>query len=226
MCRAVSQTVGGTSPSSDATLNPGRPGLISGSDGFVGLVRQKAGVIAGVALSAAASWLSVEPVLAGASARGFVCGVANGAPATNALKADGTQIPVIRWTSSTFTAAGWGPQRRCEEVSERFDTYLKQGRLAYITTGRMNRLPVICTAASKRGPCDGLLYTLKPGQNATATLKDLLQIRVKARGPLNETSGRLYVSLDELMSTAQANADGGSPSVQPASTSQPSHPLW
>ncbi len=192
----------------------------------MGLVRQKAGVIAGVALSAAASWLSVEPVLAGASARGFVCGVANGAPATNALKADGTQIPVIRWTSSTFTAAGWGPQRRCEEVSERFDTYLKQGRLAYITTGRMNRLPVICTAASKRGPCDGLLYTLKPGQNATATLKDLLQIRVKARGPLNETSGRLYVSLDELMTASEASTDAVmAPELSDTST-QPTTPLW
>ena len=183
-------------------------------------------LIAGLAASATFSVVAVNVVHAGTGARGFVCSTSNGAPATNALKADGTQIPVIRWTSNTFNAAGWTQQRRCEEVSRRFDTYLKQGRLAYITTGRMNRLPVICTAASKSGPCDGLLYTLKPGQNATATLKDLLQIRVKARGPLNETSSRLYVSIDELMSTAQANANGGSPSVQPAYKSLPSNPLW
>ncbi|WP_255104160.1 MULTISPECIES: COP23 domain-containing protein [unclassified Synechococcus] len=140
------------------------------------------------------------------SARNFVCGTAAGAPSTNVVTADGRQVPVIRWTSSVFNDAGWNQQLRCQEVSARFDTYLKQGRLAFITTGRMNGLPVICTAPSKGGACDGLLYTLKPGQAATSTLKNLLEIRVKARGPLNETNGRLYVSLDELLSTAQANA--------------------
>lgn len=123
---------------------------------------------------------------------------------------------MIRWSSSTFNEAGWSQQRRCEEVSARFDTYLKQGRLAYITTGRMNGQPVICTARSKGGGCDGLLYTLKPGQNATTTLRNLLEIRVKARGPLNETTERLYVSLDELLETAQTNDSAGIPSTQVA----------
>lgn len=123
---------------------------------------------------------------------------------------------MIRWSSSTFNEAGWSQQRRCEEVSARFDTYLKQGRLAFITTGRMNGQPVICTARSKGGGCDGLLYTLKPGQNATTTLRNLLEIRVKARGPLNETTERLYVSLDELLETAQINDSAGIPSTQVA----------
>ena len=112
----------------------------------------------------------LAPAQAGTTARGFVCGSTQGAPSTNAVKPDGGQVPVIRWTSNTFTSAGWSPQRRCEEVSKRFDTYFKQGRLRYITTGRMNSLPVICTATRHAGRCDGLLYTLKPGQNATATL--------------------------------------------------------
>lgn len=156
-----------------------------------------------------ASCLSSLPASAGVSARSFVCGRAAGAPATNAVTADDQQVPVIRWTSSVFNDAGWNQQRRCQEVSSRFDGFLKQGRLAYITTGRMNGQPVICTAASRGGACDGLLFTLKPGQDATATLKNLLEIRVKARGPLNETNSRLYVSLDELLTTAQANAGIG-----------------
>ena len=152
---------------------------------------------------------------AGTAARGFTCGTAAGVPATNAVTSSGKQIPVIRWTSSTFNDAGWSQQRRCEEVSARFDTYLKQGRLTYITTGRMNGLPVICTAPSKGSGCDGLLYTLKPGQDATSTLRNLLEIRVKARGPLNETTERLYVGLDELLETAQTNAAGGSSPASP-----------
>ena len=168
----------------------------------------------------------LAPAQAGTTARGFVCGSTQGAPSTNAVKPDGGQVPVIRWTSNTFTSAGWSPQRRCEEVSKRFDTYFNQGRLRYITTGRMNSLPVICTATRHAGRCDGLLYTLKPGQNATATLLNLLEIRVMARGPLNETTGRLYVSLDELMNTAEANAAGESSTQTPASKSQGTVSLW
>jgi len=163
---------------------------------------------AALALVSAVAAGSVVPAVAAPAARSFVCGTASGVPATNVVTAAGRQVPVIRWTSSVFNDAGWSQERRCQEVSARFDGFLKQGRLAYITTGRMNGLPVICTAASNGGACDGLLYTLKPGQDATLTLRNLLEIRVKARGPLNETTPRLYVSLDELLSTAQANAGG------------------
>ena len=159
------------------------------------------------------------------STRGFVCGSSSGVPSTNAVKADGKQVPVIKWTSNVFDSAGWSPQRRCQEVSARFDQYLKEGRLNYLTTGRLNGVPVICTAQSRGGACDGLLYTLKPGQNATATLQNLLEIRVKARGPLNETSSRLYVSLDELLNTAQANAAGGA-NVQEHPPSSRGTALW
>jgi hypothetical protein len=87
-------------------------------------------------------------------------------------------------------------------------------------------LPVICTASRSGGACDGLLYTLKPGQDATSTLRNLLEIRVKARGPLNETNSRLYVSLDELLTTAQANADKSHPDSQSGTLSQPGKILW
>lgn len=170
--------------------------------------------------------VTTQPTSAGTSARSFVCGSAAGVPATNVITADGRQVPVIRWTSTTFNDAGWSQERRCQEVSSRFDTFLKQGRLAYITTGRINGLPVICTAANSGGACDGLLYTLKPGQNATATLKNLLEIRVKARGPLNETNERLYVSLPELLNTAQANAAGGGGASKPVVIGQPSNGLF
>ena len=154
-------------------------------------------------------------VQANTDARGFACGVSKGSPTTYAIKANGSQVPVIRWTSTVFDAAGWSQERRCKEVSNRFNNLLKQGRLTYITTGRINSLPVICTASSKSSGCssDSLLYTLKPGQNATATLLDLLEIRVKARGPLNETSERLYINIDELI-----NAPGSTGRPDPVNT--------
>ena len=148
-----------------------------------------------------------------AKAQGFVCSTLSGVPTTLATMADGKQVPVIRWTSNVFDGAGWTPERRCQEVSARFDTLNKQGRLTFITTGRINGQPVICTAPSNGAGCDGLLYTLKPGQNATATLRNLLDVRLKVRDPLYETTGRLYVSMDELLGTPQNGTSSPAPLV-------------
>lgn len=172
----------------------------------------------GLGVLTAASCVAVSSITSvhaqsSVAARSFVCSTAAGAPATNVVTQGGQQVPLIRWTSNVFNDAGWTPQRRCQEVSGRFDSYFRQGRLDYITTGRMNGLPVICTARSNGGACDGLLFTLKPGQNATQTLQDLFSIRTKARGPLNETNSRVYVSLDELVTNAQANTSAAPPSA-------------
>ncbi len=157
-----------------------------------------------------------------AKAQGFVCSTLSGVPTTLATMADGKQVPVIRWTSNVFDGAGWTPERRCQEVSARFATLNQQGRLTYITTGRINGQPVICTAPSNGAGCDGLLYTLKPGQNATTTLRNLLDVRLKVRDPLYETTGRLYVSMDELLGTPQVEASSTAPmgnAAAPASSS-------
>ena len=134
-----------------------------------------------------------------AGASSFYCGQASGAPATLAKTASGKSVPVIRWTSSTFNSAGWDQGKRCQVVSARFEQYRKQGTLQYLTTGRMNGQAVICTATSKGGACEGLLYTLKPGQNPTKTLADLLDVRTKAKGPLNETTTRLYLKMSDVI---------------------------
>lgn len=156
----------------------------------------------------------------------FVCGRSQGVPSTIAIKSDGSKVPIIRWTSTTFASAGWSHERRCQVVSNRFNTFYQQGRLSYLTTGRMNGLPVICTAANKGGGCDGLLYTLKPGQNATATLQALLDIRVRARGALNETTSRLYISLDDLMNPSRSKKLTGEIIDKNPKTPQPAKALW
>jgi len=168
-------------------------------------------IAAGLFSSIGAPLLLGQPALA-ASASRFVCGSSSGAPATQAITRDGKKVTVIRWTSAVFDGAGWSQQRRCQEVSSRFEDFRRSGRLRYLTTGRINGQPVICTSPSNGGACDGLLYTLKPGQDPTATLRTLLDIRVKARGPLNETNPRLYVSMDEIIDVAQANSAGAAPS--------------
>lgn len=132
---------------------------------------------------------------------------------------------MIRWTSTTFDGSGWTGERRCQEVSQRFETYRQQGRLTYITTGRINGLPVICTAPKAGANCDGLLYTLKPSQNPTQALRRMLDVRYNARGAMNESAGRLYVEIDALLSDSISQEPSQEPSPA-ALSSGSSSPLW
>lgn len=133
----------------------------------------------------------------------YACLTFNGVPTTLAIKVDGEPIPVIRWTSSIpVYSAGLSPERRCKEVSARFDTLNRQGRLKWLTSGRINGDSVICSALRKGLGCDALLFTLKPWQNANSTLRQLARLPM-TKEPPHETNGRLYVSIDELLSTPQ-----------------------
>ncbi|ABM79592.1 COP23 domain-containing protein [Prochlorococcus marinus] len=185
--------------------------------------------VAACSLMGAAAFIGVDsfvpkPVKA-AGASSFYCGQASGAPATLAKTASGKSVPVIRWTSSTFNSAGWDQSKRCQVVSARFEQYRKQGSLQYLTTGRMNGQAVICTATSKGGACEGLLYTLKPGQNPTKTLADLLDVRTKAKGPLNETTSRLYLKMSDVIDAKSGYSPSASKTVDTPSSAT-TEALW
>lgn len=90
----------------------------------------------------------------------------------------------------------------------------------------MNGLPVICVARSIGGACAGLLYTLKPGQNATATLKKLFDVQRKPDGsPLEETTSRMYVSMDSVVQRRMGRALTPAP-VNAAPKSTPGYSLF
>ncbi len=165
----------------------------------------------------------LAPSPAAASAVRFYCGKSGATPATLAQTSTGQTVSVIRWVSNSFSDAGWSPERRCQEVSSRFETFRREGRLRFLTTGRMNGASVICTAQANPGPCDGLLYTLKPGQDPTTTLRSLLAVRVNSRGPLNETSDRLYIDVQELLNTAAAVEN---PPTAASTTTKTPEGLW
>ncbi|MFN9621257.1 MAG: COP23 domain-containing protein [Cyanobacteriota bacterium] len=114
----------------------------------------------------------------------ITCSTLSGVPTTITNLKSGEQVPVFRWTSSVFDGAGWPSLRRCQEVSSRFDQLNLQGRLTSLTTGRINGIPVLCTSSKSGGECDGLILTLKPGENATLALKKLLDIRINAKDPM------------------------------------------
>jgi hypothetical protein len=180
-------------------------------------------VISGILL---ASGLALN-VPAQAQARRFICAKVNGVYTTIAKTPKGDR-PVVRWRANDFQEAGWTPDRRCREVSAKFQEYFVKGTLKYLTTGRVRGQNVICTATRKGGPCAGLLMTVRPGQNPNQTLQNLLTIRANAAGPLNETSDRLYIDVNDFLGDEfvdqqpeRSSAVTPEPTLNPASSPQP-----
>ena len=74
------------------------------------------------------------------------------APPTTVFYSPEGALPVIHWVSDYFDGSGYDPLTRCRAVSGRFQRYYEAGVLNYITTGIVNRLPVICVTDQMGGP--------------------------------------------------------------------------
>lgn len=138
----------------------------------------------------------------------FICGVSrDGVPTTFAQETTNGGIPksksVIRWVSDFGDKVNYTPQKRCEEVSNRFQDYSNQGLLNYITTGKENGLDTICVAQDKeRGGSCRLLWTLKPGTNPKLVRHQLLSDH-QGTGPLEEKGSNdsdIYIDVNKLIS--------------------------
>jgi hypothetical protein len=130
----------------------------------------------------------------------FFCGTSQGVPATIARTPRG-EVPIIFWNSSTLSKSGDMPQKLCEEVSQKFQTYYKNGTLKYITTERKNGQLVACVAQEENGSCSGEpLFSLNSNEsNPRVTLQRIFRIRVASAAPINETNSRLYINLDKYL---------------------------
>jgi hypothetical protein len=168
------------------------------------LMRYRAILISALA---ATTWTATTLRDAGqAQTTQFICTRINGVYTTLAKRTNGNDRPVIRWVSNDFEQKGYTTEKRCQEVSNRFQTYHVSGDLNYLTTGQMNGQPVICTTPQRYGACDKLLFTVRPGVNPQRTLRRLLAVRVKSTvGALNESTagpaeeGQLYVDMKEVL---------------------------
>lgn len=119
-------------------------------------------------------------------------------PTTYAWTSDGKR-PVIRWKYSWFNSKTVTPQVRCEQVSSRFQTAYNKQSLAYITNSIVKNQEVICTAKEVDAPCDTILLTLRPEDNASEILYELKEIlRGRATKPIEHSSKeeQVYYKID------------------------------
>lgn len=113
---------------------------------------------------------------------GFLCDTSGDVPTTVYQSGQGNSEPWIKWVSDHFSGSGWSPNTRCQEVSSRLETYRRNKKLRYVTLGTVNNQSVICVAVKDQGPCEGIIYTLKPGQDGVQALNNLFAWRKGEEG--------------------------------------------
>lgn len=137
----------------------------------------------------------------------FFCGSNKGLPVTYARTPRG-KVPMIRWLDNSF-GSKWDRQRRCQEVSQRFQRNYDNGTLKTLATGKLNGYPVLCAAKNQDDPCTAktMLFTLKPGTNASHVVQRILDSRGLAAGKIINQSGcqddcPIYVNFDVYLGNA------------------------
>lgn len=144
-------------------------------------LRLLAPLLTGLAFFFSTAITSTRPSLAEDTT--FFCGTSQGIPVSYARTARGS-VPMIRWVSTNYFPPPWTPQRRCQEVSRRFQQNYKNETPQLIVSGTLNGVPAICAAKSQDEACTNntLLFTLKPGSDAKLTIQRLLDSRGLAAG--------------------------------------------
>ncbi|MBP5973675.1 hypothetical protein HW132_13245 [Brasilonema sp. CT11] len=152
-------------------------------------------LVAGVVAFGATASMS-QPTQA-QSGRGFYCDTETRKPMTVYQNGRGATEPWIRWTSNYFRNAGYDPLTRCQEVSQRLETYRRNKQLRFVTTGQMNGQNVICTANRLNGQCEDLILTLKPNENPERALTNLFDWRSGSAASANGRNKRPYIDVRE-----------------------------
>lgn len=140
----------------------------------------------------------------------FQCQQVNGYYATVAVSRDGRTAPLIAWSSEEFSDSGYTPQRRCADVTSRFNSVLRENgnnlSNIYLTVGPVNRLVVLCHTSNTRSGCNrsNVLFTLSQRNQRSGDpqeiLENLFNRRVLSSGnPVQESGGQPYVNLETLI---------------------------
>ena len=128
-------------------------------------------------------------------------------------------VSVIYWKSDDFSQGGWTPQARCEEVSPKFQTFYNDGRLNYLTHGKIGVYPVICAVVEDDETCNGdnQLFTVNPDADAESVLlklKDITENATNSSGGIYLSSGssedsneKVYVHIKNFLLNAPAADD-------------------
>ncbi len=96
----------------------------------------------------------------------FAC-VATDKTIATVARTSNQDIPIITWSSKIFSS-DWTPEKRCQQVTKKFENLRQKNALNYITTSVVNGSPVICAVKTVNESCtdEAILITLKDRSEA------------------------------------------------------------
>lgn len=116
-------------------------------------------------------------------------------------------VRIIGWKSEAF-GKNWTPQKRCDEVSPKFQKFYELGQLNYLTAGTIKTRTqngnilakqVICAVHDTQSLCNvqNQLFTIKDTEEPDEVLKSLVDIlRGASANPIWQSSDqRLYLNV-------------------------------
>jgi hypothetical protein len=115
---------------------------------------------------------------------------------TTYLWFQGNKHGVVRWVKAMGSTT---PQERCDKVSSRLQEALDNDSLNFVTNGRMNGQPVICTAREYKGDCDTLILTLRSDDQPLEVLEGFKEALMgRSMGPISHSNGfpQIYYKVD------------------------------
>lgn len=138
--------------------------------------------LTGLALALSVTLASNQP--SQAQSRQFTCALTDNYPATVVRHPSKGSVPLIVWTKTSQINDQWTPQKRCQEVSDRFQKLQNQGQLRTLKTGTVNGQSVICGLQTDQGSCNrkNVLLTMTKDRDPKQVLEILLNTRVSASG--------------------------------------------
>ena len=167
----------------------------------------------------------------------FRCVREGGSFATIAERGDRTTSPIFQWRTAEF-GPQYTPQQRCQLVSDRLTRAVSEngGRLRnlFLTTGTVNRLPVVCYLNNGVSSCNSrnLLFTLdsRNARNPNAVLDSLLNFGVSGTGapiqslrPSSSSNRPRKINLENLVESAfpEGDSDNEQPAPRPTPGNRP-----
>jgi Circadian oscillating protein COP23 len=130
----------------------------------------------------------------------FYCGTSNGERATIVKTATQGEVPLIIWAYPGF-GSEFTPEKRCQIVSQRFQSYYEEGTLDYVTAERIRGYDTVCVARSQGGRCEGrILFTLPPGRNANDAIEQIFNFSGPYRNncgvsQASRNNGKVYIDI-------------------------------
>lgn len=153
--------------------------------------------LSGISVALGTFTLNMPSSNARPSSHSFSCANVNGNPATVAQRGN-QQIVMIRWSKNDgYFGDGWTPERRCKEVSAKFQQFSKDGSLRYITYTTKKGYPIVCVAKTQGGNCTGQLFTLRKTDNPREKVTKLLDRNNISSNPLNESQPAYIININD-----------------------------